>query len=135
MVGEYQYPYYEGKPEGFVQSADIYFELDTGELLPVHSALLCAQSSVFCDMFNLLTSTPQSDDKLRRISLTECNLEAACAWLSHVYDPKKQCSDVEAETVLELAYKFDMQAILDSYNDFLTRGSRPWVSLVDLCES
>lgn len=34
MAGEYQYPYYEGKPEGFVQSADIYFELDTGELLP-----------------------------------------------------------------------------------------------------
>ncbi|KAK9904720.1 hypothetical protein WJX75_001247 [Coccomyxa subellipsoidea] len=56
-------------------------------------------------MFNLLTSTPQSDDKLRRISLVDCKLEAACAWFSHAYDPKKQCSIVEAESVLELASK------------------------------
>ena len=105
MAGDYQLSYYEGKPEGIAESADIYFVLDTGELLPVHSALLCAQSSVFCDRFNLLTSTPQSDDKLRRISLVDCKLEAACAWFSHVHDPKKQCSIVEAESVLELASK------------------------------
>ena len=129
LAGQDQLPYYDGKPEGFVQSADILFILDTGEELPVHSALLCGQSSVFCDMFNL--SRPQADDILRRISLTECTREAACSWLSYVYDPKKQCSCVEAETVLELAHKFNMQAILDSFNDILSRGPDPWVSLAD----
>ncbi len=50
MAAADQLSYFDGTPEGFRTSVDLVFCLNSGEELPVHSAFLCAQSQIFCDM-------------------------------------------------------------------------------------
>lgn len=129
---KYLLSYYEDKPEGLVNSADVFLVLDTGEELPVHSAFLSAQSQVFCDMLSNDDLLCTSKAKLRRLPLKDCTREAACAWLSYAYHARKPCSLVEADDVLHLAHMFNMREILDRFDEFLVGLDSLWVRSICL---
>ena len=72
-------PYFRESPAGFTDNADVLLILDTGEELPVHSALLCAHSQTFYDIL----STSSAEDE-RRLPLPNCDKKEAVVFLQYL---------------------------------------------------
>lgn len=126
-------PYFAGKRAAFVNNADVFLLLDSGEALPVHSAYLTSHSEVFSDMLSI--ERPSSAQLY--VPFPDCSMDNACALLWYIYAMDRDEDDVikRAPMILELADKLKMKAVLQSINNVLSanvaddgKASRLWVS-------
>lgn len=133
--------YLEGKPESFKNSTDIILVLDSGDELPVHSAIISAHSEPLCEILTLKQGKKAkvADGKsINRVPFPDCSQSAAVSFLQYLYtlNPAEVLTIKSAQSVVHLAHKFDLEPALRQCDLFLhkftnERGESPklWVNL------
>jgi len=136
--------YLEGKPESFKNSTDIILVLDSGDELPVHSAIISAHSEPLCEILTLKQGKKGkgNDGKsMNRVPFPDCSPSAAVSFLQYLYtlNPAEVLTINSAQAVVRLADKFDLEPALRQCDLFLhkfttQRGESPklWVNSPNL---
>lgn len=123
-----------GLAEQFASQTDAYLHADNG-YIPVHSAVLAIQSSVFADMFKVASDNAHRRNGKICISTTSHTFADVCTAIKFLYrwttsdwkntPSKDMWRDINtARPILQFAHKFNMQRVLNDCDLCLSRKAQ-----------